>query len=206
MKFISTIQVLLVLALLPGCSHNVQCSDQREPNLVNELKPLLIMDISILGESRKNAVITSLDKKVTDVNSDTIFSLFSDGTIIYSKNELKFGPPYCIIKVTGTQVKAFFDTLEEHQIFEGERWQSYFGPSSDFVQIYINYQGQKFIYSSWHELFEDNPKIVVTDRGVESLNDRDKADVIKSCSEDYKIFLKKWNIIRDSIRNLKETS
>ena len=55
-----------------------------------------------------------------------------------------------------------------------------FGPDSGFVAITLTNGEEEIVVRSWHPLFEGNPKVIVTSRGVESLEDRNREDVLKA--------------------------
>ena len=203
MRLMRFLVLIGVAFFVLGCHSSRTGMDETELCQIKESKPLLLLKISISGRDRNEITFTLPNKNIYDVDYDTIFSLFSDGTVIYSGNELG-GSPYCTFSLTEDQIETLFGTFKEQQIFEGERRYFYFGLSSGYIRIHLNYNDQTVEYSSWHELFADNPKVVDTEHGIVALEGRDREEVILSRSPEYNEFLRRWNVIRDSVRNLIE--
>ncbi|MCX6853747.1 MAG: hypothetical protein NTV80_02455 [Verrucomicrobia bacterium] len=61
-----------------------------------------------------------------------------------------------------------------------------FGSDSGYVEITITNGDDAVVMRSWHTLFENNPKVVVTSHGVESLEGRVKDEVLKADEEWYR--------------------
>ncbi len=55
-----------------------------------------------------------------------------------------------------------------------------YGPDSGFVAITLTRGKSTLTVRSWHPLFEKNPNLVVTSHGVETLNERNREEVLKS--------------------------
>jgi hypothetical protein len=55
-----------------------------------------------------------------------------------------------------------------------------YGPDSGFVALTITNGQEKIVVRSWHPLFEANPHVVVTSRGVETLGARNREEVLES--------------------------
>jgi hypothetical protein len=78
---------------------------------------------------------------------------------------------------------------------------SYFGPDSAHTVIMASTPRGRFELASWHEQFEGNDRVVVTEAGamvVES--ERDNKAVVPS--GEYAAFLTAWNEIRGGIKSL----
>jgi hypothetical protein len=55
-----------------------------------------------------------------------------------------------------------------------------FGPDAGFVAITITNGEEKIIMRSWHPLYEKNSNTVVTSNGVESLQGRNREEVLRT--------------------------
>jgi len=54
---------------------------------------------------------------------------------------------------------------------------------------------------SWHELFEQNPKLVVTAAGVGGIPGKTRQEMLESQSEQYKHFRAVWDSIRKTVES-----
>jgi len=195
--------LIMVPLLLLGCGNNNKKSWKENLGQSNNVETLQLIDISIEGEAASTSFRAQKNLDISDIHGQgIIFRLYSDGTAIYSGDDFEVGPPYYTIKIPQDQITGFFDDMKRHEIFSGETQLFYSGPSSGCVRIYLNNDGQTLWFCSWHELYEDNPNLIVTEDGVFPLEGRDKTKIIESQDEDYKLFLSKWKFIRDSVKNL----
>ena len=55
----------------------------------------------------------------------------------------------------------------------------HFGPDASYVSIVIEVAGHSVTLESWHPLFEENPRLVVTSHGVGSLEGKTREEVLK---------------------------
>jgi len=61
-----------------------------------------------------------------------------------------------------------------------------YGPDSGYIEIILKNGDERIEVRSWHPLFKNNQKVVVTSNGVEALNGRTKGEVLKSDKAWYK--------------------
>jgi len=61
-----------------------------------------------------------------------------------------------------------------------------YGPDSGYVEITITNGEEKIVVRSWHPLYDKNRKVVVTSLGVESLEGRNREEVLKADKEWYR--------------------
>ena len=55
-----------------------------------------------------------------------------------------------------------------------------FGPGSGYIEITLKNGRKTIVVRSWHPVLEKNKKLVVTSRGVEALDGRKRADILKA--------------------------
>ena len=168
----------------------------------NEGSPVIVLDITYCGNMEINSPPVHINKGSYIDEEGIILRLYSDGRAIVSGDHLRGGPPYANIHIEAFKLNRFMQNLKKSQLFERGLWQFYAGPSASFVRINLNIAGQEHVYCSWHELYEDVPDVVVTERGIEPLNGRDIKFVINAQGKDYKEFLQKWSLIRSNVKEL----
>ena len=64
--------------------------------------------------------------------------------------------------------------------FSKEHRQQMFGPGSGYIEITLKNGRKTIVVRSWHPVLEKNKKLVVTSRGVEALDGRKRADILKA--------------------------
>lgn len=134
-----------------------------------------------------------------------VMAVWSDGTMIYSKNAIEGGAPYYQKRVSRLELRRVLSCLEKHGVFSISGRKSYYGPSSSFSCIYIANEGREILLKSWHELYEKNPKIIATQHGgMEALGDRDRHAVVLKWSSKYKEFREQWTLTRTELKKLIE--
>jgi len=61
-----------------------------------------------------------------------------------------------------------------------------FGPDSGYIEIRITNGHEEIMVRSWHPLYEKNKKLIVTSSGIESLNGRDRKEVLDADQKWYR--------------------
>ena len=118
----------------------------------------------IISMTSENSYIKIIDRGAWEVKDKTLFDL----------------------KPLNEKHKIFIRDMwvEYHDKFDDSTWFSV-GPDSTYREIEISYNNQKIKLMSWHPIFEENPKLVVTSKGVKSLDGQNREDVLKSGSSNY---------------------
>ena len=126
-----------------------------------------------------------------------IVAIWKDGRAVWSQDRLMGGPPYQTANVDPEQLTTFVNELESAGVFRDPSLNDpRFGPDSDYTVVAVADAYRALHMRSWHELFESNPKLVVTSRGVMPLNGRDRQAVLRSEPESYRRFRRVWKNIR----------
>lgn len=73
-------------------------------------------------------------------------------------------------------------------------------PDGSETHIHLSSAAGSLIMDSWHELIEQDPRRVATDRGVRTLAlGETRADVLAGCSEEYRTYRAVWSLIRSTL-------
>ena len=130
-------------------------------------------------------------------------AIWPDGTIIWSEDQKNGGPPYLTAKIDAAKLTAFLAKLEKESVFKKTAdgvFQT--GPDSSYHRIDLLSGKKHGSLASWHELFERNPKLVVSSHGVSSLDGRTREQVMREDEQAYRDFRTLWKEIRDFTRGL----
>ena len=106
-------------------------------------------------------------------------------------------------RISSSSMDTVMRTLGQSglQEFAAHSRMSWIGPSAGYRVITISYAGKKFELSSWHEQFESNSRLVVTDTGVQPLSGRTRAQALARTSSEYRQFRKLWETLMAIARN-----
>ena len=132
-----------------------------------------------------------------------IVSVWGDGTIVWSSDHLKGGPPYLTAQVDPNDVSATLDRLAEIGVFELPQLnRARLGPDSQFTTLLVRTGGKELEMDSWHELYESNGKVVATDRGLTGLDGKKLLLALTEQPADYLHYRMTWLELRLSAANL----
>lgn len=142
------------------------------------------------------------DKKPVD---RTVAKVYSDGRMAWSKNGIRGGEPFQTGRTNPEQIHKLMSSLDKRGAFTDKALtRAWFGPDAQTTIIEIRDGKKTLRMESWHELFELNPKLIVTARGgVETLGDRSREEVQKAQPEDYKRFRAVWDLVRKTVESWK---
>jgi hypothetical protein len=171
--------LLLLIALLPF----VPASRGNE-----ETPPAIVLEVDGFGKGAEHGVIVAV---------------WPDGVIVWSGDQEKGGPPYRTGAVDAAKLRDFLARLEKDGVFKKDAdFLVHLGPDSDFHSILLRSGKKSVALRSWHELFEANPKLVVTSHGVTSLDGQKRDDLLRADKKEYQEFRKLWGEIRSFTKEL----
>lgn len=106
-------------------------------------------------------------------------------------------------KVQKTQ--DFLSKLWKHNrpLFKNDKM-NMFGPDSEYEEISFVCGKEKIIASSWHRLYENNPKLVVTSHGVQPLNGKTREEILATDEKWYLNFRNAFDNIYEEAMKYKE--
>ncbi|MDM8006579.1 MAG: carboxypeptidase-like regulatory domain-containing protein [Phycisphaerae bacterium] len=135
--------------------------------------------------------------------SSVIVEVWPNGQIAWSDNLVSGGSPYKRGSVKAERIGGVIESLAADRVFEdGSLLRGSFGPDSDYLVIRV-FDGSKQIeLASWHELFEANPNLVATSRGIEPLKGRNRSEVLAADSKEYRRFRAVWDRIRQEVNRI----
>jgi len=139
----------------------------------------------------------------TDRGPHFLTTVWSDGRIVWSRDQQKGGAPYLTARIEPTRVQELLKQFDERGVFKkpGLR-RSWFGPDSSFHAICLSSGDRQTRLATWHEGFERNPNLVVINGGVTSLNGRNRDEVIRSDTKEFQEFRRVWSELRAAITAL----
>lgn len=128
-----------------------------------------------------------------------VVAVWTDGRIVWSAKRQDGGPPYEQGSIGPENARSMLDEIRSAFLMTTGRdsvdWSS-FGPDSDYTVIALMDGPSRLRLRSWHEQFEANPNLVVTDWGVTELGDRSRDEVLAEEPEDYRQFRALWSFVR----------
>ena len=129
-----------------------------------------------------------------------IFAGWKDGTIVWSQDQKKGGPPYQTLKIDPAKLETLLAKLEKDGVFKKTPDDLvYYGPDASYHRIEL-LSGKKHVYlESWHEAYEgNNPKTVATSYGLTTLDKaKTREQTLSEDNDSYRAFRKLWSEIRD---------
>jgi len=126
-----------------------------------------------------------------------VVGIWSDGHAVWSKDEVRGGPPYQGGHVAPAKFRDLLSRLKRDGVFADKRLsRAHFGPDSKFTVIYVRSGKQQLNMESWHELYEAGGGLVATSLGLEPLSGRNLEDVLRNEPKDYRNYRATWTRIR----------
>ncbi len=127
-----------------------------------------------------------------------IVAVWKDGQVVWGEDPASGGPPYYVANVDPSRVNELLDSLAKIGLFSSpaNRYRLNFGPDASFTAITCLHGDLRQQLESWHEGAERHPNNVATDWGLESLNGRNRSEVLAACPRDYRKFRQIWSEAR----------
>ena len=125
-----------------------------------------------------------------------LLGLWADGRLVWSEDPVFGGAPYLEARLGPTRLSSVLrcfallfdrwdgDVLEHHS------------PGADHVVLICRVAGRDRRMASWHEIFERDADLVVTQDGVVVLDGRPREVVLATRSADYLRFRVLWSDVR----------
>jgi hypothetical protein len=129
-------------------------------------------------------------------------ALWADGTLCWSGDLQHGGAPYSVTHIEARQVGELLERLRTLLDDRSEGVRSYVVPDSESSQLAI-LDGQHLLgMASCIEAFETNPALVATDHGIESLQGRDRGEVIAAQSGAHQRLRTSWGKAAEALSSL----
>lgn len=131
-----------------------------------------------------------------------IMGIWGDGRVVWSSDTIFGGAPYFEVLVDGDRLYGALHSFR--RLFA--RWPGsvleYHPEGASHVELVCTVGGEDRRLASWHESFETNSELVVTEHGVTQLDGRSREEVLASAGAGYRHFRVVWNDVRRMMRGL----
>jgi hypothetical protein len=132
-----------------------------------------------------------------------IVSIWGDGTVVWSNDQLNGGHPYLTAQLRPKDVSAALKRFADLGVFDIPRLkQPNFGPDSSFTTILLRYSGKELKMDSWHELYESNGKVIAAAHGLTGLDGKKLLPALAEQPADYLHYRMTWLELRLAAANL----
>ncbi len=132
-----------------------------------------------------------------------LMAAWSDGRVVWSQDKQKGGPPFRESSVNPAIIESTLAKFGKAGGFEKDSFRhSWVGPDSTYHSIWLRHGDKHTRVESWHELYEDNPDVVVINGAITLLDGRKREDVIASDTKEFQTFRKLWSELRSAIEEL----
>lgn len=131
-----------------------------------------------------------------------ILAAWEDGQIVWSEDAIRGGPPYRTGRFDPKSLAQLTDDLGRQGAFDKkELARPKYGPDSSYTVVRIVGGRQRLEMQSWHELFEQNPKLIATAGGITPLDGRDREEVLRNQPAEYREYRSIWSGIRTATKS-----
>jgi hypothetical protein len=195
-RFVTLAAAACLIGLI-GCNGDKSGS---APTKVQALPSATTLPAPTLAASEKPVILLyqdSYSRNLQAPREQVASAVWSDGRIVWRANGT--------LLQSRIDVKRIDDLLQRlHRVGvfgHGKAYDGNTGPDSDFDVIEVRLADRVLQMNSWHEVFEKNPKLVVTSHGVESLDGRDRSAVLAAQPPEYQHFRRVWSDIRATVES-----
>ncbi len=138
------------------------------------------------------------------VGDAPVLRVWKGGLIEWSEDQMNGGPPLHTAKIDPALVaRTIADIEAETSGSSGWLDETWTGPDARHTSLVIRSGDREIVnLASWHELFEANPRLIVTATGVQPLGARSRNSVFEGQPAEYRRFRSRWNKMRERLRQL----
>lgn len=131
---------------------------------------------------------------------DLEVAVWPDGRIIWAARGASEDRHLLEARIGPKLVTALIEELRSRRVFlDAVFSEVHYGPDSDYTLIQIVAGAERVELRSWHERFESNPNLVVTEHGVGALQGESREAAMQRSSPDYRRFRAVWSHIRSTL-------
>jgi len=184
--------IIFIIIMTIGC--------KKEEKPFNVYMPILIdnTDIPIISMYYEPYGLPAVE-----MGPKIIICVWPNGEVVCSKDTVLGGPPYFKGQIDLGKINKFFLDMNKIGIFTDTiRYYSYVGADASCQVISMYYKSNRMNMTSWHKFFEDDPDALPTNDGILFLEGQDREKIIAEQPEEFKRFLKSWDIICVSFKEL----
>jgi hypothetical protein len=122
-----------------------------------------------------------------------LIAAWADGTICWSRDRLRGGAPYTSARIDPIRLHEVLERLRSKLEPEPARGRLKGAPDASILELAVLADDGVFGLASNIPFFETNPRLVVTDHGIEDLEGRDRASVMAAQSPALSEFRRTWD-------------
>ena len=133
-----------------------------------------------------------------------LLRVWSNGRIDWSGDTVRAGSPLQTATIDPAKVAGAIAAIRGSPL-RGGRWidEIRTGPDAKVTTVRVRDGETPIVYvGSWHELFEADPRLVVTAGGVEPLDGRSRKSVLAQQPVEYRLFRRRWDEVLGRLRSL----
>ena len=168
---------------------------------------IVLLFVPALAAAESTKPITEADSVFTIYSEDwglasagqskLVVSIWGDGSIVWSGDQVNGGAPYSEANVDPKVVSEAFKRITEKGVFDVPKLNRVnFGPDSKFTAILFRCGGRELKMASWHEVYEANGKSIARSSGVTALNGQKLLPALADESVEYLHYRMAWLELR----------
>jgi hypothetical protein len=131
-----------------------------------------------------------------------ILAVWQEGRVLWSKNSHNGGPPYYEGQIPAGKVRQVLEELARRGYLDNPILNnpSHVVLDGGYTGIFVRYGQRRLGMESSHELYEQDPRLVATDTGIESLEGRSRENVLAQTPRSYRKFRAAWQDVRNILQ------
>lgn len=158
-----------------------------------EATPAIAVSVESFGMARRGAAAWPI----------LLVAAWADGRIVWSRDQRDGGAPYLRGRIEPERVTGVLQQFEKRGVFSRANLkQAWFGPDATYQAIWLQSGDRQTRLQTWHELAERNPKVVVVGGSIRPLEGRNRKEVLREDSAEFREFREVWSDLRRAIAGL----
>ena len=138
------------------------------------------------------------------VDGAHLLQVYDDGRLEWSEDQINGAPPLHHARIDPARMARVISEIRTSELVGGS-WtgEVHTGPDARKTSVVVRGgDGVIVDVASWHELFEADPRLVVTSTGVQPLGERTREAVLAQEPADYRRFRRRWDFVLGRLRSL----
>lgn len=190
--------LVIVLALAAACTLYIGCREESGSALPSRS-----------GEHYEGSSIPVMEEEVVSIRflslryepaEQLIAHLSDSGVLRCSENGVVGGPPFTTRTLSGSEVAELLDRIDKLVPF-GFEAANYSIPSGRAIEMRFDLpSGRYVVLRSAHPIYEQDPSLVFTANGVETLSSKRREEILQSQPKEYRDFRQVWHAIEVLLR------
>ena len=157
--------------------------------------------ISVAGGIRDASLTISYCDLHSDPTHSLIVAAWNDGTVVWSEDPLRGGPPYWEASIPPIRIEQTMTLVRSRAaMLSGRRL--YTPEHAPFIRIDIWTGGERLHLWSWHELVEAKGDRIVTGNGLSVVPASRPSTLVSTSGAEFRLFRLAWMDIREALANV----